>query len=134
MQAGEECGFHGNRRKAELWVSVPALHCTGPRLSAASLCVPLSYAHMPAQPLYLSPISSSLYPDLCNSSTTSPPLFMQHGSLPLLSFFLSRPLSLFHTCTLREKCTKTHAVTIFSSHKHTDSVSLQPLSLSPSFS
>lgn len=37
MQAGEECGFHGNPRKAELWVSVPALHCTGPRLSAALL-------------------------------------------------------------------------------------------------
>lgn len=35
----EECGFHGNLRKAELWVSVPALtalHCTGPRLSVGS--------------------------------------------------------------------------------------------------
>lgn len=35
----EECGFHGNLRKAELWVSVPALtalHCTGPRLSFGS--------------------------------------------------------------------------------------------------
>lgn len=35
----KECGFHGNLRKAELWVSVPALtalHCTGPRLSVGS--------------------------------------------------------------------------------------------------
>lgn len=41
MQAGEECGFHGNPRKAELWVSVPALHCTGPRLSATTLSLSL---------------------------------------------------------------------------------------------
>lgn len=35
----EECGFHSNLQKAELWVSVPALtalHCTGPRLSVGS--------------------------------------------------------------------------------------------------
>lgn len=36
MQAGEECGFHGNWG-GELWVSVPAPHCTGPCLSTALL-------------------------------------------------------------------------------------------------
>lgn len=34
-------------RKAELWVSVPALHCTGPRLSAASLSLSLSLSSLP---------------------------------------------------------------------------------------
>lgn len=58
MQAGEECGFHGNPRKAELWVSVPALHCTGPRLSAALLSLPLS---LQPPPLYRSlPFATSL--------------------------------------------------------------------------
>lgn len=50
----EECGFHGNLRKAELWVPVPALtalHCTGPRFSVGSF--------LPSSPtLYL---FSSLY-------------------------------------------------------------------------
>lgn len=61
MQAGEECGFHGNSRKAELWVSVPALHCTGPRLS-------LTPRSLQLPPLYLSPTPSSL------PVPTSPPL------------------------------------------------------------
>lgn len=42
MQAGEECGFYGNAGKAELWVSVPALYCTGPRFSATSLSLSLA--------------------------------------------------------------------------------------------
>lgn len=72
MQAGEECGFHGNARKAELWVSVPALHCTGPRLSAALLSLSSlpHYISLPFTPSLLFPESPHLPPSCIRGSDT----------------------------------------------------------------
>lgn len=109
MQAGEECGFHGNPRKAELWVSVPALHCTGPRLSAALLSLPLS---LQPPPLYLSlPFTTSLpFP--------APP------HLPYLPPSCDRG---------SHKHTRAHTHTAsYVSYKHTESMCLQPASPSHS--
>lgn len=111
MQAGEECGFHGNPRKAELWVSVPALHCTGPRLSAAllspSLSLQLPPLHLfllpstpPPHPPYTVPPSRSLHlPPSCDRVThthSQPAPYYPHQSQPVLSPYSLETLSYEH--------------------------------------
>lgn len=95
----EECGFHGNLRKAELWVSVPALtalHCTGPRLSVGSflpssptLFIFLSLSLL--LPLYLC-FSLSLHcipnlPYSCVEREMAPHLAQHHLAFPLIKMW-----------------------------------------------
>lgn len=107
MQAGEECGFYGNAGKAELWVSVPALHCTGPRLSATSLSLSLSslphYIFLHTHPSSLL-FSSSL-------SHTHSQQALNHTRINLYCHCICMQISLY---------------------KHTDSMCLKPVSLSVS--
>lgn len=84
MQAGEECGFHGNPRKAELWVSVPALHRTDPRLSATAFSLSLSrLLHYILLSTHTHPLLLSLPPSLppipSASLVSSPPSFVIEG-------------------------------------------------------
>lgn len=123
MQAGEECGFHGNPRKAELWVSVPALHCTGPRLSAALL----SLSSLPHYSFLFTPPFSPLQ-SLPSPAPPHLPPSCERGSLTHTHTHIRSQLHIIHTrINLCCHCFIMQAL----SYKHNESMCSQPQPASP---